>query len=116
MYRCMNRTSIYQTLEINQAQWYAFPFPIPRHSCALIKGELFFLIGNVFLDLYGELYFQKTDIVSISNRTEGATRDNQLNQISLSRFLFRVKRLKSTLAPSNGEGGSGRLDPSLSFF
>lgn len=55
MYRCMNRTSIYQTLEINQAQWYAFPFPIPRHSYALIKGELVFLIGKVFLDLYGEL-------------------------------------------------------------
>lgn len=116
MYRCMNRTSIYQTLEINQAQWYAFPFPIPRHSCALIKGEVgFFLKRNVFLDLYGELYFQKTDIVSISNRTEGATRDNQLNQISLSRFLFRVKRLKSILAPSN-VGGRVRGPGPFTFF
>lgn len=60
-------------------------------------------------------YFQKTDRVSISNRTEGATRDNQLNQISLSRFLFRVKRLKSTLAPSNG-GGRVRAPGPFTFF
>lgn len=48
MYRCMNRTSIYQTLEINQAQWYAFPFPIPRHSCALIKDEVCFFLNEMY--------------------------------------------------------------------
>lgn len=50
MYRCMNRTSIYQTLEINQAQLgmrFLFPFQD-------ISGE-FFLIRNVFLGLFGEL-------------------------------------------------------------
>lgn len=83
--------------------------------CSHKRWGLFFLKRNVFLDLYGELYFQKTDRVSISNRTEGATRDNQLNQISLSRFLFRVKRLKSTLAPSNG-GGRVRGPGPFTFF
>lgn len=63
----------------------------------------------------GNYNLKKTDIVSISNRTEGATRDNQLNQISLSRFLFRVKRLKSTLAPSNG-GGRVRAPGPFTFF
>lgn len=42
-------------------------------------------------------------------------RGDQLNQISLNRFLFRVKRLKSTLAPSNG-GGRVRGPGPFTFF
>lgn len=68
-----------------------------------------------FWAFLGNYNFLKTDIVSISNRTEGATRDNQSNQISLSRFLFRVKRLKSTLAPCNG-GGRVRAPGPFTFF
>lgn len=68
-----------------------------------------------FWAFLGNYNFLKTDIVSISNRTEGATRDNQLNQISFSRFLFRVKRRKSTLARSNG-GGRVRAPGPFTFF
>lgn len=111
MYRCMNRTSIYQTLEINQAQWYAFPFPIPRHSCALIKGELFFFNRkSIFGPLWGIIILKK--LIQFQYQTEQKGRPET---ISLSRFLFRVKRFKSILAPSNG-GGRVRAPGPFTFF
>lgn len=84
--------------------------------CSHKRWAVFFNRKSIFGPLWGIIILKKTDIVSISNRTEGATRDNQLNQISLSRFLFRVKRLKSTLAPSNGGGRVRGPGPFTLFF
>lgn len=78
MYRCMNRTSIYQTLEINQAQWYVFPFPIPRHSCALIKGEVFFFLNEMYFWTFMVNYTFKKPIEFLS-QTEQKGRPETTN-------------------------------------
>lgn len=69
-----------------------------------------------FGPVWGNYNFKKTDIVTILNKTEGATRDNQLNQISLNRFLFRDEETQYTQAPSNGGGGRGQGAWTLHFL